>query len=412
MASITTTASITSSLSFKAEELTDIELAIFICLATDEHPILTTPAHNIDSLVYELCLLVPRVFQLTHVLIYCSPFTTPEDFASELLVYSMPPSPCSTDTPESIALQRNRLTASSSIAHCIVAINFDRVPHIIQIQVLEMLRTRRILTRGAVLPVPQRFVFIPVIEADAPGEGPHLTPHLQHSFAMSHWHDPEDGYVNIEADEIYQDKIRDRQRRQERHEQVEQEWRQQWEQQQQNQNQNQAEAWTSAGRDIERGEGTSAGDSVVRDEDEDEDTESDGEANLLNFYITEAEILNLTDRSQSVHITADMKRYQMDIISHLRMHRALQDGISPIATIHFEKLMRCLATIHDLDYVTPALAALAAKRTYLHRMRITEAENERSMQWGSDLSAVELLMDGLRVEHIIDDVLRVVAAPI
>ncbi|KAG6030150.1 hypothetical protein E4U40_000109 [Claviceps sp. LM458 group G5] len=375
MASITTTASITASLSLKAQQLTDIELAILICLATDEHPILTTPAHNIDSLVYELCLLVPRVFQLTHVIIYCSPSTTPEDFASELLVFSMPPSPCSTDTPESIALQRNRLTASSVIAHCIIAINFDRVPHIIQIQVLEMLRTRRILTRGAVLPVPQRFVFIPVMEADAPGEGPRLTPHLHHTFAMSHWHDPEEGYMNMEADEVHQAKIEQRQRRLQR--------------------QNEAEG--SVGEDVDHGEG--------------EDPESDGELDPLDFYITEAEILNLTDRSQSVHITADMKRYQMDIISHLRMHRALQDGISPIATIHFEKLMRCLATIHNLDYATPALAALAAKRTYLHRMRITEPENERSMQWGSELSAVEALLDGLRAEHIIDDVLRFVAAP-
>ncbi|KAG6115129.1 hypothetical protein E4U14_001045 [Claviceps sp. LM454 group G7] len=386
-------ASITASLSLKAQQLTDIELAILICLATDEHPILTTPGHNIDSLVYELCLLVPRVFQLTHVIIYCSPSTTPEDFASELLVYSMPPSPCSTDTPESIALQRNRLTAGSCIAHCIIAINFDLVPQIIQIQVLEMLRTKRILTRGAVLPVPQRFVFIPVMEADARGEVPRLTPHLHHSFAMSHWHDPEEGYVNMEADEIREAKIEKRQRRQ-----------------QQQQQQNQEEASTSAGRDIERGEGTSAGDSVVRGESE--DSESDGELDPLDFFITEAEILNLTDRSQSVHITADLKRYQMDIISHLRMHRALQDGISPIATIHFEKLMRCLATIHNLDYVTPELAALAAKKTYLHRMRITEAENERSMQWGSDMSAVEALLDGLRAEHIIDDVLRVVAAPI
>ncbi|KAG6112511.1 hypothetical protein E4U13_004268, partial [Claviceps humidiphila] len=265
-------ASITASLSLKAQQLTDIELAILICLATDEHPILTTPGHNIDSLVYELCLLVPRVFQLTHVIIYCSPSTTPEDFASELLVYSMPPSPCSTDTPESIALQRNRLTAGSCIAHCIIAINFDLVPHIIQIQVLEMLRTKRILTRGAVLPVPQRFVFIPVMEADAPGEAPRLTPHLHHSFAMSHWHDPEEGYVNMEADEIREAKIEKRQRRQR--------------QQQQQQQQNQEEASTSAGRDIERGEETSAGNSVVRGESE--DSESDGELDPLDFFITEA----------------------------------------------------------------------------------------------------------------------------
>ncbi|KAG6013499.1 hypothetical protein E4U54_006643 [Claviceps lovelessii] len=102
----------------------------------------------------------------------------------------------------------------------------------------------------------------------------------------------------------------------------------------------------------------------------------------------------------------------MNIISFLRIHRAVQDGITPAATKHFTKLMRCLATMHSLDYVTPALVGLAAKKTYLHRIRITAPENERSMQWGSDVRAVAALLDQVGPEQVIDDVLNTVAAPI
>lgn len=113
-----------------------------------------------------------------------------------------------------------------------------------------------------------------------------------------------------------------------------------------------------------------------------------------------------------MEIDIDVKRYQMNLVSFLRMHRAVQDGITPAATKHFEKLMRCLAPIHTLDYVTPALVGVAAKKTYLHRIRITTPENERSMQWGSSLDAVTALLNDVGPEQVINDVLSMVTAPI
>jgi hypothetical protein len=102
----------------------------------------------------------------------------------------------------------------------------------------------------------------------------------------------------------------------------------------------------------------------------------------------------------------------MNIISFLRMHRAVADGISPAATKHFERLTRCLAPLHKLDYVTPALVGLAARKVYLHRISITPPNKERSMQWGSKLEAVEAVLADVGPEEVIDDVLELVTAPI
>jgi len=102
----------------------------------------------------------------------------------------------------------------------------------------------------------------------------------------------------------------------------------------------------------------------------------------------------------------------MNIISFLRMHRALSRGASPTATKHFDRLVRCLAPLHKVDYVTPALVALAARKIYLHRVEVVEPAHERSVQWGSKIEAVEALLEGVGPEDVIEDVLGMVAPPL
>lgn len=131
-----------------------------------------------------------------------------------------------------------------------------------------------------------------------------------------------------------------------------------------------------------------------------------------NLLTRVQEISDLAQQSQHVQVDIDITRYQMNIVSFLRMHRAVADGITPSATKHFDKLMRCLAPLHGLDYVTPALVGVAAKKVYLHRIRITTAENERSMQWGSKVEAVAAILEDMGPEEIVDDVLGMVTAPI
>jgi hypothetical protein len=63
-------------------------------------------------------------------------------------------------------------------------------------------------------------------------------------------------------------------------------------------------------------------------------------------------------------------------------------------------------------YVTPALVALAARKIYLHRIRIAPAERERSMQWGSDASAVRELLAGIGPEEVLEQVLGQVGVPV
>ncbi|KAE9976361.1 hypothetical protein BLS_002106 [Venturia inaequalis] len=95
-----------------------------------------------------------------------------------------------------------------------------------------------------------------------------------------------------------------------------------------------------------------------------------------------------------------------------RMHRAVASGVSAMATRHLYALVNALAPLHGIDYVTPSLVALAARKIYSHRLVITTPENERSTQWGSSVEAVAELLDGITVEEIIEDVLETVQVPL
>jgi hypothetical protein len=58
------------------------------------------------------------------------------------------------------------------------------------------------------------------------------------------------------------------------------------------------------------------------------------------------------------------------------------------------------------------MVALAARKIYPHRIVITEAEKERSMQWGSSLEAVKAVLEGVTVEDVIEEVLESVEVPL
>jgi hypothetical protein len=62
------------------------------------------------------------------------------------------------------------------------------------------MRTRHIYTRTSVQNAPKSFLFIALL---AGGEGPRLTKHLNDHMFISHFHDPEDGFPNLE--DIYDD---------------------------------------------------------------------------------------------------------------------------------------------------------------------------------------------------------------
>ena len=65
-----------------------------------------------------------------------------------------------------------------------------------------------------------------------------------------------------------------------------------------------------------------------------------------------------------------------------------------------------------MDYMSPSMVALAARKIYPHRIVITAPEHERSMQWGSSLEAVKAVLEGVTPEDVIEEVLESVEVPL
>ncbi|KAM7209165.1 hypothetical protein V8F20_000503 [Naviculisporaceae sp. PSN 640] len=401
--------------------LSDLELAALLCLIAREHCLISTPPDSVDELADELRLVANKTFGLRPVIVHCHSHTTLDDFATALLI----PTPHSSSSPiagsssnnngqnnkdtrsispfrprqndqqhqsGSYFFQSSRAASSSAgirgvggggsgnipmsstgqsystaetkhhqqqqtqpqIANIIIAKHLDRAPKAVQIQALELLRTRRIFTRTSVQPAPKQFLFIALVGAVNGGQA-RVTKHLNDFFYISHWHDPdEDGFPNL-------------------------------------------------------------------------DGEYDGDN--YNYYdvepspplppappvLKETDIAHLSQQTAHVKCDIEVTRYQMNITAFLRMHRAVVGGgggITPFATKHFDQLIKSLAPLHGVDYVTPSLVALATKKIYMHRIEIVQdATRERSIQWGGEIGAIEALLEGVGPEEVINDVLGMVAVP-
>ena len=57
------------------------------------------------------------------------------------------------------------------------------------------------------------------------------------------------------------------------------------------------------------------------------------------------------------------------------------------------------------------MVMLAARKVYPHRIRLTLPENERSMQYGSDLAMITAALEGYTTDQVIEEVLTEVDAP-
>lgn len=401
----------------KVQGLSDLELAALLSLVAREHCLISTTPEAVDELTEELRLIASRTFGLSSAVVSCHAHTTLDDFATALL---LAPSPQTSSSPSNAGNSSGRISpfrtrhqpshhhhdvggpssgsyfpraagalspASSStaashplIANVVLAKHLDRAPRAVQIQALELLRTRRIFTRTNVQTAPKQFLFVAVVGATSGGRA-HVTSHLNDFFYLAHWHDPEDGFDYLDD----------------------------------------AEDDSNAGSDDDDAISTSSSVSVVKRGSF--ASPPSGRRSITSTrldsavppnkqpVLSEADLATLAQQSRQVHVDVDVLRYQMNIVSFLRTHRAVGGGITPTATKHFEQLMRSLAPLHGLDFVTPSLVALAAKKVYLHRIKMVAPERERSMQWGSELHAIETILEGVGPEDVIEDVLGMVAAP-
>lgn len=427
----------------KVHGLSNVELACLLSLISNEHCIISTPADSLDELVTELQLISERTFGLKSAVVECTPHTTLEEFASSLVLHPHGSSPTTTRSfspylartahdsyfPTNHApthihqiqgghsqshghhshghgghghinnyLPSSPLTpisttpgpSHSQIANIVLAKNLDQAPKAVQIQALELLRTHRIFTRTSVQTAPKTFMLVAVLGAESGGEAS-VTAHLNDFFYVAHWVDPdEEGFAHLDGDD--QSSL----------------------------------ASSGLGRQGNGGRGDGDGDnasiastaSVVKRRSRASGSLFRSPTSLSTATFSKPPVFSASDISQlrqlalRVSVDIDVTRYQMNVISFLRMHRAVGSGVTPQASRHFETLMKSLAPLHGLDYVTPALVGLAARKVYLHRIKMVEPARERSMQWGSELDAIQRLLEGWGPEEVLEEVLGMVAAPV
>uniref|UniRef100_L2GE40 Uncharacterized protein n=1 Tax=Colletotrichum fructicola (strain Nara gc5) TaxID=1213859 RepID=L2GE40_COLFN len=182
----------------KVHGLSDLELAALLCLVNREHCIVSTPPAALDELVEELQLIATKTFGLKCAVVDCTPQTSLEDFASSILTQQSLAAPRSGSplrtrndsyfsragisplTSVTATSPTGQGIGGSSIAHVIVARNLDRAPRAVQIQT-----------------APKQFLFIAALGAESGGQA-HVTLHLNDYLFIAHWHDPDDGFPNLD----------------------------------------------------------------------------------------------------------------------------------------------------------------------------------------------------------------------
>ncbi|KAL4901664.1 hypothetical protein BDW74DRAFT_159892 [Aspergillus multicolor] len=314
-----------------AHELSDLELALLICLGGQEHCLIEATEGNIHDVAAELALICSHTFGLTYTVVEFSDTTSLEDFRDQVCTQS-----------------RNE---PASIIDVVIAKNIDYAPESIQLEALELMRSRKLTTASSVLEAPLHFLFVPIVVRDSGQVRPKLKDHLNDNLFISHFHDSEDGYVYLEEDD-----------------------------------------WMS--------EGQESLSSVVRRPQTQNTAHSSIDHELLDA---------LHSLSKTVKATAELIRYQQDIVVFLRLSRAVAGGISARASVQFSKLARLLAVIHGIDYLTPSIVALAANKVFRHKIVVAKPEDDRSLQYGSDLAAVANVLEYATPDTILESVLTLEA---
>ncbi|KAI9797558.1 MAG: hypothetical protein M1825_005986 [Sarcosagium campestre] len=352
----------------KVQSLSDLELAALLSLIAGQHCIIETDSESIDPLADELNLIATKIFSLSCKTIECSGTSTIDDFGNTLLQDNNSLEAVRDPKARSITLSERSSTqnfprddpkADPTIANVVIAKNLDCASRPMQIQALELLRTKRIYTHVAVHTAPKRFLFVILLVDNQRGNA--LVSHLSDQVLLSHYHSAEDGFINIE--EGVEEAISER------------------------------DSMSSVVRRP----------SKLPQVDEPE-TEP--------LKLSAEEIDLLTTQARSVTTTAEVRQYMQSINVFLRMHRAVGGGVTPQGTKHFELLAKCIAPLHGLSFVTPSLVGLAARKAYRHRIRIAAPEDERSIQWGSDLGTVADMLEGVTPVDVIEDVLSAVEMPL
>jgi hypothetical protein len=190
----------------KIQELGDLELAILVCLVAQEHCVFSAGHTSRHDLKDELRLICKHTFGLQPATVDCSPQMTVDQFSEAILVESVDADDDAFGQRESYDRPTLSVDFTSArgrspsrfgsnmlderrIADVIIATDLDTASEHVQVQALELIRTKRIFTRTAMHTASKAVMVL------ALSSKPHarLSLHLNDLFCMSHFHREEDG---------------------------------------------------------------------------------------------------------------------------------------------------------------------------------------------------------------------------
>ena len=197
---LSTVISMAESIQAKVQDLGDLELAILVCLVAQEHCLFSTGEGSTYDLQEELRQICLSTFGLRPVVVECSAATTLDDFSEGILVDSFddgddvdqqgrPDAELDSSSRPQPGHFGSNMLDNRCIADVIIATNLDLACENVQVQALELVRTKRIFTRRAMHTTSKDFMILAITSKP----GLRLFRHLNDMFCMSHVHAVEDG---------------------------------------------------------------------------------------------------------------------------------------------------------------------------------------------------------------------------
>ncbi|KAJ5697426.1 hypothetical protein N7488_011110 [Penicillium malachiteum] len=355
-----------------ARQLSDLEVALFVCLASHEHCLIETTGDAIHDLAKELALICSNTFDLSYTIVDCDSTTSIEDIHNEILTADArkaqirPPYPrgkteSSSNISSYITGQQDRSKSPIPILHSeepnvvniVIAKSFNVTNEDVQVQALQLMRARKLATEVGILQAPDDFLFVPLVIRESDELQPPLKTHLRDQLFISHFHEPNDGYVYLEENE-----------------------------------------WLT--------DGQLSTTSVIHTPKHSQKTAK----------ISQIIVERFREDSSSVTTNAEVVRYIQDIVVFLRLSRSVAGGVSARANQQFGQFARLLAPLHGIDYLTPSIVALAARKVFRHRIVVASAEDDRSLQYGSNREAIADILADVTPESILDRVVLELEPPI
>lgn len=364
-------------------QLSDLELLFLICLIADNHCIVRAAQEDFNDVQRDIESISHSLFGFSCAVIDCHAGTTLEDISNAVLEDTGHETGSTRERASLVPFLSSRTRSRSSrspgptntlderrTCNVILARDLDCTERNVQVQALELMRSRRIYSRLAVHSTPKHFLFIALLSDDMSGP-PFLTPHLNDRFFVS-------------------------------------------------QEYNASEDDQAPGERTPSSTSVSSINSIIRRPSPYKRPSLTPVPNYRNPDppISEADLAHLVQLVTQVHPSALMSRHIHDIPTHLRLHRHVAGGVSAIATRHITLLSRILAVLQmpaqsdqpedeahkRTPVITPTLVKLAATKVYAHRVEVVQkVEDERSMQWGSEWDAVAESLRGASVEKCIEE---------